>query len=79
MKKAIFLLWLSLLPFLSWCTSQEEVDDLNSQIYELESENNRLKETLDQCNSNIEDAQSYVWESYEDMEYALEELQTCDY
>jgi len=68
--------WFSIL---TWCTSQEQVDELQWQIYDLESEVNNLKETIDQCNSNIEDAQSYAWSDYEDMEYALESLETCYY
>lgn len=75
----IFSLGFLMLVILSWCAKQDQIDELQWQIYDLESENNTLKETIDECNSNIEDAQSYVWWDYEDMQYALEDLQTCDY
>jgi len=81
MKKnlLIFLLLGVCTIFLSWCTSQEEADNLKSDIAELESEVYNLKNTIEECSSSIEDAQSYAWADYEDMEYALENLQTCDY
>lgn len=38
----------------------------------------RANEKIDLLNSNIEDAQWNTWSSYEDMGYALENLQTED-
>lgn len=52
---------------------------------DLKQENSRLKDdlyeyeyALGQANSNIEEAQWYAWESYEDMGYALENLETVE-
>lgn len=40
----------------------------------LEEANNNIEE----ANSNIEDAQGMAWESYDDMGYTLEDLNTVD-
>jgi hypothetical protein len=37
-----------------------------------------LQDALEQANSNIEDAKYYSGESYEDMEYALDSLETVE-
>jgi len=48
---------------------------------EYEYTNDKLEsyiDALDEANSNIEDAKYYVWESYDDMGYALDDLETVD-
>jgi hypothetical protein len=47
----------------------EQITSLQDDVYEHAN-------ALDQANSNIEDAQSYAWSSYEDMGYALDNLET---
>jgi len=49
---------------------------LNQEISELQDENSSLEDALDQANSNIEEAQSYAWSSYDDMGYVLDNLET---
>ena len=49
----------------------ESQDELSS----CEDESLSYQDALDQANSNIEDAQSYAWSSYEDMGYALDNLE----
>lgn len=53
MKKIIFLLWIFLVPFISWCVSQEEYDDLKTK-------NNDLEDQLNYCQSNLEEAQTNI-------------------
>lgn len=68
------------------------IKDLMSENSNLESENGNLQAQIDeysdaldeansnieQANANIEDAQNYAWSSYEDMGYALDNLETVD-
>lgn len=42
----------------------------------LEDELSSYEDALDEANSNIEDAKGYTWSSYEDMGYALDNLET---
>jgi len=51
----------------SGLTAEEWANQTNSCEYKL----NNYKTALDEANDNIKDAQSYVGESYEDMEWAL--------
>ncbi|MCX6753010.1 MAG: hypothetical protein NTW62_01525 [Candidatus Nomurabacteria bacterium] len=56
----------------------DQIVSLNYQVSDLEDENSNLTDSLDQCNSNIEDAQSYAWSSYEEMGDALDNLETVN-
>ena len=56
----------------------EKVDYLNDEISSLEDKNSSYREALDQTNSNIEDARSYAWESYNEMGEALDNLETIE-
>ncbi len=49
---------------------------LKNQIDYLQDGLSSYEDALNQANSNIEDAQSYAWSSYEDMGYALDNLET---
>ena len=53
--------------------------NLKSDIERLRDETYECTYALGQANSNIEEAKWYAWESYEDMGYALESLETVDY
>lgn len=55
-----------------------KVDDLNGQVSVLEDEKSAYEDALDQANSNIEDAQSYAWSTYEEMGDALDNLETIN-
>jgi chromosome segregation ATPase len=54
----------------------EKIEILNSRVEEYESQIEEYKSALEEANNNIEDAKSHAWESYEDMGYALESLET---
>jgi len=55
------------------------IDDRDDQIYDLENELESCTDNLDQANSNIDEAKWYAWETYDDMGYALDNLETVDY
>ncbi len=55
-----------------------QIDSLNDEVSSLESEKNSYSDALDEANSNIEDAQSYAWSSYEEMGDALDNLSTVN-
>lgn len=56
----------------------EEVSRLNDQIDSLDYKVSTYSDALDEANSNIEDAQSYAWSSYNDMGDALDNLKTVE-
>ena len=53
-----------------------QIQTLQDEISELDSRVNFYSDALDQTNSNIDDAKGYAWSSYEDMGYALDNLET---
>lgn len=62
-----------------------KINKIKEDIARLESNNDELSYALDeangnieQANSSIEDAQDYAWSSYNDMGYALDNLETVD-
>lgn len=71
-KTGMFVLCVLVILMFSWCATQDQIDDLESEV-------NNLKEIIDSCNSNIEDAQSYARSTYDDMWYALDNLTSCEY
>lgn len=59
--------------------------ELQDEVYVLTDLNDELYYTLDEANANIEqvnssieEAQIYTWETYEDMGYALENLELVE-
>ena len=54
------------------------VESLQDEVADLDDKANSYSDALDQANSNIEDAQSYAWSSYDDMGYALDNLETVE-
>ena len=54
------------------------VELLQDEVADLDDKANSYSDALDQANSNIEDAQSYAWSSYDDMGYALDNLETVE-
>ncbi len=48
------------------------------EIARLHSQVSSYEDKLEEANSNIEDAQSYAWSSYDDMGYALDNLETVN-
>ncbi len=56
----------------------EQVESLQDEVYESDRRTRLYSDALDQANSNIEDAQSYAWSSYDDMGYALDNLETVE-
>jgi len=71
-SKNIILIFIFLLVILLW----SKLNSANDQILEYEDQVAEYKEALEQANNNIEEASSYAWESYEDMGYILESLET---
>ncbi len=64
---------------------QEANQEWQDEVYTLEDLNDDYSDALDeantnieQANSSIENAQYYAWETYEDMGYALENLETVE-
>lgn len=57
----------------------DEYDYSESKLVECEEQISDYEYALDEVNSNIEDAKYYTWESYYDMGYALEDLETVSY
>lgn len=55
-----------------------QIQNLHDEIYELDNKANSYSEALDQANSNIDDAKGYAWSSYDDMGYALDNLETVE-
>lgn len=55
-----------------------QIELLREESYEFERKTRFYSDALDQANSNIEDAQSYAWESYDEMGYALDSLETVE-
>jgi hypothetical protein len=49
---------------------------LKNELEEVQDELYAHEDALYQANSSIEDAQSYAWSSYEEMGYALDNLET---
>ena len=54
------------------------VESLQDEVADLDNKANSYSDALDQAISNIEDAQSYAWSSYDDMGYALDNLETVE-
>lgn len=80
MKKTILLAGMLLfILILSGCGEKERISELENKNYEYQREISNLKNTIEDCNNNISDARSYIGESYEDMEYALDSLEDCEY
>lgn len=52
--------------------------NLENKLEETQDELYEYQYALGQANSNIEDARWYAWESYDDMGYALENLETIE-
>lgn len=57
---------------------KKENFNLNDEIENYNQALNEANDNIEQANSNIEDAQGYAGESYDDMESALENLETVD-
>ncbi|MBI2448623.1 hypothetical protein HYV44_03680 [Candidatus Microgenomates bacterium] len=66
-------------------SSHNTISDLQSQnssledtIDEYRSALSEANDNIEQANSIIEDAKWYTWESYDDMGYALDSMDTVD-
>lgn len=55
-----------------------QIQTLQDEVYELDNKVNSYSDALDQANSNIDDAKGYAWSSYDDMGYALDNLETVE-
>lgn len=55
-----------------------QIQTLQDEVYELDNKVNSYSDALDQANSNIDDARGYAWSSYDDMGYALDNLETVE-
>jgi hypothetical protein len=68
-----YLVWIfGVLLLICW----QKSDNLNDDNLRLESIVDEYQSALEEANSNIENAQSYAWSDYEEMGYALDNLQT---
>ncbi len=85
-KKEIAIILIIILIAGIWIWSNHnKIAELQNQNYTLEDNIDGYSNALDEANSNIEeansiieDAKGYAWESYDDMGYALESLETVD-
>jgi len=62
-------------------TAKEWYDDYDysqANLDQCESSVEDYQYTIDDANYMIEEAKSYAWENYDDMGYALENLETID-
>jgi len=57
---------------------KQENTGLRDSLDEYQSALQQANQGIEEANSTIEDAQSYAWSSYEDMGNALENLYTVD-
>lgn len=55
-----------------------ENEVLQDTVYSYEDALSEANSNIEQCNANIEDAQVYAWESYDEMGEALDYLETVD-
>ena len=55
-----------------------QIQTLQDEVYELNNKVSSYSDALDQANSNIDDAKGYAWSSYDDMGYALDNLETVE-
>lgn len=71
MKKVSIILLFTFI-FMWGCTNQNKINELEDVISDQE-------DIIESCNNQIEDAQSYAWWTYEEMEDALYNLRECEY
>lgn len=57
---------------------KNKLELIQSSFEDIESELSFTDDALEEANSNIEDAKSYAWSSYNDMGYALDNLETVN-
>ncbi len=80
MKKPALII-LVLITLFYWKQNKDlnyKVQDMQNKIFDLEEERDSCNDMLEEANSNIEDAQIWAWGSYDDMGYALENLETVN-
>lgn len=73
--------WLILLIIIAliWIwRNYKTIDELEYTITEYQSALEEANNNIEEANSTIEDAQGYTWSSYEDMGYALDNLETVE-
>ena len=79
--KKILLILLILITIFYWQQNEDlksKLSDLQDEVSNLVNERDSYIDALEQANSNIEDAQYSAWETYDDMGYALENLETVN-
>ncbi len=75
----IFILIVSIgMLWFKYDSLKNEKMHLEYRIDDYASALDEANDNIEEANSNIEDAQNYAGEDYDDMEYALENLQTVD-
>ncbi len=57
---------------------KNQVENLQDELSSCEYDKSVYEDSLDQANSNIEDAQGSAWLSYEEMGDALDSLETVE-
>lgn len=78
--KSIILILLFILIFIwaKYNNLKEENIILSGQLDEYRYALDQANENIEEVNSIIEDAQSYAWNSYQEMGEALDNLETVD-
>jgi peptidoglycan hydrolase CwlO-like protein len=77
-NKNLAILILTVLLLLSWSNYNKLKKETSDTINNYENALNEANSNIDEANSNIEDAKNYAWSSYDDMGWALDNLQTVD-
>jgi len=80
-KGGWFLIFLIILSIWFWRDHNkltEQVVSLRDEVSGLDYKVRSYSDVLDQANSNIDDAKGYAWSSYDDMGYALDNLETVE-
>lgn len=77
-NKNIIIFIIAVIIILQWNSYNDLKRESSANIRRCESKIRIANDYRDQANSNIEDAQSYAWSSYEEMGWALDNLETVD-
>ena len=76
--KNIIIFVLVIILILLWGNFSDFKKQSADTISEYEDALDEANYNIDQANSNIEEAQWYAWSDYDDMGYALDNLETVD-
>ena len=78
-EKTKIIIFIALIVFGLWTWSNHNtINSLRRELFEYQDALSEANDNIEQANSYIEEAQAYAWNSYEDMGWALDNLETVD-